>query len=118
MSEPRQGSLDIDERVGELSATLALGGELDISSAERLQQAVARLCVGQGPRELIVDLRRLTFVDSSGLAAMVYANRLCERHGCRLSVIRGSQAVHDVFELTGLDELLPIAVDSAEPAGS
>jgi anti-anti-sigma factor len=118
VSEPRQGSLDIEERVGERSATLDLGGELDISTAERVQQAVARLCEAQGPRELIVDLRRLTFVDSSGLAAMVYANRLCERHGCRLSVIRGSQAVHDVFELTGLHELLPFTVDGVEPGAS
>ncbi len=117
MSESRQGSLDIDARAGELTTTLQLSGELDISTADRLQQAVARLCVAQGPRELIVDLRRLSFVDSSGLAAMVYANRLCERHGCRLTVIRGSQAVHEVFELTGLDELLPFTFDGAEPAG-
>ena len=116
VSDPRQGSLDIDERIGELSTRLELGGELDISTADRLQRAVARLCVAQGPRELIVDLRRLTFIDSSGLAAMVYANKLCQRHGCRLSVIRGSQAVHNVFELTGLDELLEFTVDGAEPA--
>jgi anti-anti-sigma factor len=110
--------LDIDERVGGLSATLDLVGELDISNADRLQQAVARLCVAPGLRELSVDLRRLSFIDSSGLAALVYANRLCERHGCRLSVIRGSQAVHDVFELTGLDELLPFTADDARAAGS
>jgi anti-sigma B factor antagonist len=115
MSEPRQGALDVDERADERSVTLELGGELDISTAERLQQAVARLCVADGPRELVVDLRRLTFVDSSGLAAMVYTNKLCERHGCRLSVIRGSQAVHNVFELTGLDELLPFAGDATGP---
>ena len=68
MSEPRQGALDIDERANEHSVTLELGGELDISTAERLQQAVARLCVADGPRGLVVDLRSLTFVDSSGLA--------------------------------------------------
>ena len=118
MSEPRQGSLDIDERAGELATRLELRGELDISTADRLQQAVARLCDAQGPRELIVDLRPLSFVDSSGLAAMVYANRLCERNGWRLTVIRGSRSVHEVFELTGLDKLLPFAADGEEPAGS
>jgi anti-sigma B factor antagonist len=117
MSTSRQPGLDVAERVGESAATLDLGGELDISTAELLAQAVARACAAEEPRALVIDLRRLTFIDSSGLAAMLSASKLCERRGRRLSVIRGPQPVHQVFELTGLDRLLPFAADSAEPAG-
>ena len=61
--------------------------------------------------DLTLDLRGLTFIDSSGLAAIVYTSRLCERQGCQLSFIRGPQAVQDVFELTGLSELLRFRTD-------
>ena len=112
MSEPTALRLDVERRDGELSATLALAGELDISTAEQLHRAVERLLAGGDTGQLTVDLRRLTFIDSSGLAAMVFASRQCERHDCRLSVIRGSASVQGVFELTGLHELLPF-VDGA-----
>lgn len=111
MSAPQPGALEIDERRSDASRTLALRGELDISTADRLQDTVTRLCVAEAARELTLDLRDLTFIDSSGLAAMVYAFRLCERSGCELAVIRGPQSVQDVFELTGLTELLPFGTE-------
>jgi len=42
---------------------------------------------------------------------MVYTCRLCERYDCELSVVPGSRSVQDVFELTGLTELLPFRSD-------
>ncbi len=111
MSESQSLALDVKERAGETAITVELGGELDISTADRLQDTVSRLCVAEGRSELVIDLSRLAFIDSSGLAAMVYASRLCERYDCRLSVIRGPQSVHEVFELTGLTELLPFVGD-------
>jgi anti-anti-sigma factor len=120
MSVPQAGGLDVDEQHGEesLTLTLALSGELDISTADRLQDAVARLCVAEGVRELTLDLRGLTFVDSSGLAAVVYTSRLCERYGCELSLIRGPQSVQHVFELTGLTELLSFRTGGDLPSRS
>jgi anti-anti-sigma factor len=109
MSEEQALDLRVEQPPGGFSATLDLAGELDISTADRLKQAIGELLVEHGARELTVDLRQLTFIDSSGLAAMVYTSRQCEQHQCRLSVIRGSQSVHSVFELTGLHELLPFA---------
>ncbi|HEX3434480.1 MAG TPA: STAS domain-containing protein [Solirubrobacteraceae bacterium] len=109
MSEEQALDLRVEQPPGGFSATLDLAGELDISTADRLKQAIGELLVEHGARELTVDLRQLTFIDSSGLAAMVYTSRQCEQHQCRLSVVRGSQSVHSVFELTRLHELLPFA---------
>jgi anti-anti-sigma factor len=107
MSERPALELNVEQNAGDSSATLDLAGELDISTAEQLKQAVSRLLDEDGARELIVDLRRLVFIDSSGLAAMLFTSKQCERYACRLSVIPGSPTVHSVFELTGLHELLP-----------
>jgi anti-sigma B factor antagonist len=118
MSVPQPGGLELDEHGSDASRTLALSGELDISTADRLQDAVKRLCATEGARELTLDLRGLTFIDSSGLAAIVYAVRQCERHERQLSVIRGPQAVHEVLELTGLTELLRFRTDGDDSSPS
>lgn len=107
MSQRPALELNVEQRAGESSATLDLAGELDISTAEQLKQAVSRLLDEGGARELTVDLRRLIFIDSSGLAAMLFASTQCERFECRLSVVPGPPSVQSVFELTGLHELLP-----------
>ncbi len=101
--------MDIDERRDEENVVVALTGELDVATAPRLQRTLARLIADDATSALTLDLSQLTFIDSSGLAAIVYASRLCERRDCALSVIRGSDAVHGVFEMTGLAEHLPFS---------
>ncbi len=106
MSEARVG-LDVEQRRDRDTVTLTLGGELDIAGATRLQATVAQVCADGRTRALTLDMRELAFIDSSGLAAIVYASRLCERHGCELALIAGAESVQRVFEITGLAAVLP-----------
>lgn len=106
--------LEIEERGGGGEITLVLVGELDTAMAARLQKAVARLCADGALRRLTIDLRGLDFIDSTGLAAIVFASRLCERCGGELALIRGQDTVQQVFALTGLLDQLPFR--SAEQA--
>jgi anti-anti-sigma factor len=99
--------LEIEEHGEAGRPVLLLIGELDIAVAPRLQETVARLCEHEHVSALTIDLSRLVFVDSSGMAAIVYASRYCERHDCELSLVRGQEQVQRVFELTGLNALLP-----------
>jgi anti-anti-sigma factor len=110
--------LEIEERGDSEHPVLMLAGELDIADAARLQATVARICEQEGARALTIDLSRLIFIDSSGMAAIVYANRLCERVGCELSLIPAEQSVQRVFEMTGLNALLPFADGEDAGAGS
>lgn len=104
--ETRSGGLELDRDGDRAHPRLVLAGELDIASAKRLQDAVTRAC-DEGARELTIDLAGLEFVDSSGLAAIVYASWLCERAGCELALLPGPAGVQRVFEVTGLAEHLP-----------
>ena len=99
--------LKIEERGEGGEIALVLTGELDIAMAPRLQKTVARLCADGALRRLTIDLRRLDFIDSTGLAAIVFASRLCERCGGELALIRGQDTVQQVFALTGLLDELP-----------
>jgi anti-anti-sigma factor len=96
------------EKCGEAErVSILLRGELDIESADRLQQTLARMFTAGRVERLTLDLSELAFIDSTGLAAVVYASKLCERCGCELAVIRGPDTVQQVFALTGLLEQLP-----------
>jgi anti-anti-sigma factor len=82
---------------------LTLTGELDISSAESLRTSVERI-VDTGPSRLDFDLTGLTFMDSSGIAVMVYAaNKVGAVH-----LHHASPIVRRVVEATGLSEVLQL----------
>jgi anti-sigma B factor antagonist len=110
--------LNIETREQDGSVEMLLEGELDIASAPTLQRAVARLCEAPTTKALTLDMSALTFIDSTGLAAIVYASRVCERDDCRLDLVRGPRSVAAVFEMTGLAEHLPFRSDGDAIAAS
>jgi anti-sigma B factor antagonist len=101
--------LEIEESSNGDSHTLALGGELDIGSVPILHAAIARVCKADGVRRITLDLSRLIFIDSTGLAEIILTSRLCERDGLELTLTPGSRAVQRLFELTGLIDALPFS---------
>jgi anti-sigma B factor antagonist len=86
--------------------TLVLSGELDMLVAPELEAAVRRLC-DDGAGELVLDLRELTFMDSTGLRGTLAAYEFCRQSGYSFAVIPGPRQVQTVFELTGLADRLP-----------
>lgn len=86
-------------------------GELDLATVEPLRAAFERV-VGEF-EHIVVDLRELTFIDSTGLRQLVLLDADARRNGWRLSLIQGPRAVRRLFELAGVLELLPF-----EPAAS
>lgn len=88
-------------------ARLAPVGELDLAVADHME-AEARGLWRSGRRLLVIDLRGLSFIDSSGVRMLL---GLCAdaRDGLRLELIPGAPAVQRVFELTGTLEALPFA---------
>lgn len=87
--------------------TLVLSGELDIASEPKVAAMVRRLCAIPGTMRLTVDLRKLTFIDSSGLRAMCDAKRICTEYRVEFRVIQGPENVRRAFEITGLTDALP-----------
>jgi anti-anti-sigma factor len=77
-----------------------------MATAPELDERAAQLC-GDGPCRLVLDLRELRFIDSTGLLAIRRMRELCADSGCELQLIPGPPAVQRLFELTGLLERLP-----------
>jgi anti-sigma B factor antagonist len=80
---------------------ITLSGELDIASADAFRAAM-EIVIGETPGKLVFDLRQLAFMDSSGLAVMVYVANNVEAVELR----HASSIVRRVVEATGLSEVL------------
>lgn len=89
-------------------ALIVLEGELDIVGAPELTAAIDGLLAEPGV-EVVVDLRGLTFMDSSGLQALLHGHRQAQQAPGSFSLVRGSDAVMRVFELAGVNGLIPFA---------
>ncbi len=86
--------------------TLILTGELDRGSARTLEEEIERLCE-EGVSGITLDLRKLTYIDSIGVAVIVFRCGLCQRRGYDFALIPGSRFVQRAFEQAGVAELLP-----------
>ena len=96
--------------------TIRLEGELDMSGVPSLEAAAGR--VWGEVSSLTVDLSGLRFIDSTGLAAIVHISGLCARHDCRFGIVQGPREVQRLFELTGLDGVLPFVSADGSPPGA
>jgi anti-anti-sigma factor len=86
---------------------LRLEGEFDLACKEAFEQYLLNVTAGR-PAGVIVDLSRLEFMDSSGLRMVVDANALCSESGIDYGVIAGSGQARRLFDLTGMDDVLPV----------
>jgi anti-sigma B factor antagonist len=105
-------SVTTDARGGVAHARLA--GELDLSSAPRLDEALRRPEL-RGSPWLVIDLRELQFMDSTGLRALLTAHSRAAEAGHRLTLVVGEGAVGRLIELTGVRDIVE-CVDTP-PAG-
>ena len=95
--------------------TVRLSGELDISTAAELERLLSDLAVPDGPGRIVIDLRDLRFMDSTGLRLLVTADLRLRREGRELALIPGPEPVHRVFRLAMLEERLTFV--DATPIG-
>jgi anti-anti-sigma factor len=94
--------LIIDE-LGPGTVRIALHGELDLAHAYTFDEELRRLEAAR-PACIVLDLRKLSFLDSCGLSRRLAARRRARRDGRRLLLVRGPAAVQRRFAMAALDE--------------
>lgn len=88
------------------TARLSLLGELDLASAPQLERSVGE-ALAQGAAEILIDLSRLSFIDSSGLRLFILLNDRAGADGWTLALTRPPEPSRAVFQITGAEENLP-----------
>jgi anti-sigma B factor antagonist len=109
-------NLRVASEIARGRALLRLQGELDLASVPEAETALMRLEHDPNTATIVLDLRRLAFMDSTGLRFVLAADARANRTDRRLVIVRGPESVHRVFHLARLEDRLEFA-DSADAIG-
>jgi anti-sigma B factor antagonist len=86
---------------------LPLEGEIDLHVSPRVERALASI-IKTRPPHVIVDLSGVTFIDSSGLAALIHAMQDVKQYGGKLTLSGISADVRTILETARLDQIFVI----------
>jgi anti-sigma B factor antagonist len=107
-----QSQFRVEVRSEGQTTVIAVRGELDLASSPALQEELDRVAASDATL-LIIDLRNLDFMDSTGLSVLVRAHQRTEEQGRQLAMVKGPQQVQRLLSLTGVADRLKL-VDSPE----
>jgi len=102
--------LDITTEQHPGQTRVVLAGELDIASTQGLEDELVAI-EANSPGTLVLDLRGVEFIDSTGLRALIAADERARSQGRRLAVVSGPNAVERLLEVTQLDQRLEVVDD-------
>jgi anti-anti-sigma factor len=106
MTEPDGLTTRVD--VFPTATVVTVAGEVDLAVAEPLRRALQEACAT--PRDLVaVDLSDVSFLDSTGLHALVTAHKRLAERNARLVVVVPPGLVRRVMELSGLTGMIEVA---------
>ncbi len=91
-------------------------GELDLAAVPVFEAALQKLELRPG-ESVVLDLRRLHFIDAAGLHAVLGLHEECRKLSTALAILPGPRNVQRVFELTGTDQLMAWRATDAERHG-
>ena len=89
---------------------LPLKGEIDLHVYPAVTASLDAM-IKKKPKRLVVDLSRVTYVDSTGLAAFIQAMQQVEAYGGKFSLAGVPETVRSIFEISRLDQVFKIFPD-------
>jgi anti-sigma B factor antagonist len=95
---------------------ITVSGALDLAAERRLRSDLSE-AAGVPSREVVIDLRGVTFMDSSALAVLVHANQQFQRQGRALACVTRAGPVQRLLDVTGLRHAL-VVFDTPEEAAA
>src|SRR3954465_7354470 len=84
-----------------------LTGELDISSTSGVESRLMEV-EQREPERLILDLRRVNFIDSTGLSMIINADGRARKAGRRLTIVSGDGVPRRILRTVGLEDRLDV----------
>jgi anti-anti-sigma factor len=97
---------------GDRTFVIALRGEVDYTSARQFREEVSAL-LGGAIRVLVVDLKEVSFLDSTGVGTLVVASRICADFGVTMLLRDVNPFIARLFSVLGVSDVLGVP----EPAG-
>jgi anti-anti-sigma factor len=108
-------TLSVETRWDGDEVTVAIAGELDLSTATQVEQALAE-AEEKAPERMVLDLSGLSFMDSTGLRMVLATDGRARKQNRRFEVVPGPPQVHRVFRIALLDRRITFLEPRAEDA--
>jgi anti-anti-sigma factor len=90
------------------ATVIELGGELDVVCADTFKRRLAEATEDE-PDHVVIDLRELAFMDSTGLALLLAVNDMARDGGFTLTIVTTEEGFPSrIFRMTGTDKILPL----------
>jgi anti-sigma B factor antagonist len=89
------------------TATVSLKGEVDVLTVDQVRVVLGEALAGS-PREIVVDLAELAFIDSTGLGALIFGFQRARDAGVRFRLTRPTPGVRQVLVLSGILEVVEL----------
>jgi anti-sigma B factor antagonist len=96
-----------DEEIDAETHVIELGGEVDLYTAPEFKERLVQV-IEDGKKQLVVDLSKATFIDSTTLGVLVGGVKRLRPVGGSLSLVCTDQNITKILEITGLDRVFPI----------
>jgi anti-anti-sigma factor len=107
------GDFEVEVWRSGATAHVTVRGELDLATSPQLQQRLDELVSDAAVRHVVLDLRLLDFIDSTGITLIYRFDRLARQDGFNAALVRGGPSIQRVFTIAGLADHL-VFVDAPD----
>jgi anti-anti-sigma factor len=116
LARTMQGDFHVELHSQDDASLISVRGELDLASSPALENELERAAASKTSL-VIVDLRALEFMDSTGLSVLVRANQQAKDNGQRFALVSGTSQVQRLLQLTGVADRLTVVEAPEELLG-
>ena len=102
-----------DDAIDDATHVIELGGEVDLYTAPEFKERMVEL-IESGKKQIVVDLSKATFIDSTTLGVLVGGVKRLRPTGGSLALVCTDENITKIFEITGLDRVFPIHASRAD----
>ena len=92
------------------ATTLTLHGEVDVLTVDQVRVALEEALAAR-PRQIVVDLRDLAFIDSTGLGALIFGFQRARDAGIGFRLAHPNRMVRQILALSGLLDVVEVTLD-------
>ena len=103
--------MNINIKSADGKATACLYGEIDHHNAKEIREELDRFILSSQPKELAIDFKEISFMDSSGIGLIMGRHKLITECGGKLIVKNPQLYIKRVLKLSGIERLVKITCD-------
>ncbi|RJQ66655.1 anti-sigma factor antagonist [Pseudonocardiaceae bacterium YIM PH 21723] len=109
MNTSESTGIDLSLRETAAMVMIRVGGEIDLATTPALRRLLGAVRDNVGPeRAMVIDLRKVRFFSSSGIAELITARTHCRKQGAELIIIADNSVVLRPMQVTGLTTIFDI----------